>query len=127
MVYLILKVGTGPIKFLWCIFGLSLAGNALRWYIDNPLPSAPKMLLNIKAKFENGKPPRRYWDTLRAEPMFDEHYRAVPGRLSCTVAPSKINNEAVWNLRIGFKTTANSKPSKYINIPVYKNGKIYDQ
>ena len=116
-------------KALICVVAFSLFGNTLRWYLDDPSPKPPKALQRIKEKFEVGKPPRRYWDTLRAHPsgMFDEHYRAVPGRLSCTILPARYNGERVWKLRVGFKTTASSKPSYYVTIPVYKNGKIYDQ
>ena len=107
----------------WSVFA-----NVLRKYLDNPTPKMPKSLEKVKAGFELGKPNRRYWDTCRAvEPMFDDHYRAVPGRLSCRVAPATYNGERVWKLHIGFKATADSKPSHYVTIPVYPNGKIYDQ
>ncbi len=89
-------------------------------------PPIPKRLMVLREGFLKGKPNRRYWDTLRAEPMFDEHYRKVPGRLSCDILPYNANGESIWQLRVGFKTTANDKPSKYISIPVYKDGKIYD-
>lgn len=105
----------------------SLFGNVLRRFLDDPTPKVPKSLLRVKAKFETGKPPRRYWETCRAVPMFDEHYRAAPGRLSCNVRRATFNGEKMWKLHIGFKLTADSKPDKYITIPVYPNGKIYDQ
>lgn len=103
----------------------------LLWYLVRKLmsietPPVPKRLMQLRKGFEKGTPHRRYWSALRAEPMFDEHYRKVPGRMSCTVLPYKCNEEDVWQLRVGFKTTAAEKPSKYISIPVYKDGKIYD-
>ena len=87
---------------------------------------APRRLLQLSRGFEKGKPNRRYWSALRAEPMFDEHYRKIPGRMSCTVLPFRCNDEDIWQLRVGFKTTAADKPSKFISIPVYSDGKIYD-
>lgn len=89
-------------------------------------PPIPARLLQLREGFLKGKPNRRYWDTLRAEPMFDEHYRKVPGRMTCTVMPYKCNKEDVWQFRVGFKTTAADKPTKFISIPVYADGKIYD-
>ncbi len=86
----------------------------------------PKRLLQLKAGIEKGKPHRRFWHSLRAQPQFDDHYRRVPGRLSCTVLPLHVNGEDHWQLRVGFKTTADSQPSFYISIPVYANGQIYD-
>lgn len=86
----------------------------------------PKQLLRIKENFEKGKPHRRYWATLRANPGFDDHYRRVPGRLSCTVLPLKVHGEDHWQLRIGFKETADSRPQTFMSIAVYKNGHILD-
>ena len=114
-------------KVIIFLVAWSIFGNTLRWYLDNPTPKPPSALLRVKAKFETGKPPRRYWDTCRAEPMFDEPFRAMPGRLSCNILPATYNGERVWKLHIGFKLTADSKPQQYITIPVYPNGKIYDQ
>ena len=90
------------------------------------MPPIPARLLQLQQGFLNGKPNRRYWESLRAEPMFDEHYKKVPGRMSCTILPYECNKENVWQFRVGFKTTAADKPSKFISIPVYADGKIYD-
>lgn len=89
-------------------------------------PVIPKQLLRLKAGFDKGKPHRRYWHTLRANPGFDDHYRRVPGRLSCTVLPYNIKGEDHWQLRVGFKDSADSRPSTFISIPVYSNGQILD-
>ena len=109
------------------LFVLSLVLNVARiWRMDN-MRQVPKNLLRLKAGFEKGKPNRRFWYTLRAkEPGFDTHYRKVPGRMSCCVLPLTKNGEDVWQLRIGFKETAADKPTKYISIPVYANGQIYE-
>jgi hypothetical protein len=114
-------------KVIAILLAWSIFGNTLRWYLDDPTPKLPSALLRVKAKFETGAPPRRYWDTCRSVPMFDEHYRQEPGRLSCNISPATVNGEKIYRLRIGFKLTADSKPSKYITIPVHRNGKIYDQ
>ncbi len=118
---------TDIVLFLWqCSFVCVLIALIKSRYDKmSPTPIPPK-LMQLKYAIEDGKPARKFWDTLRAEPMFDEHYRQVPGRLSCTVIPFTANGEDVWQLRVGFKTTADSKPTKFISIPVYKNGQIYD-
>lgn len=108
---------TGIVLNLWRI--------ALRNYSYRA--NVPKRLLQIKEKIEAGKPPRGLWSSLRVEPMFDAHYRRIPGRLSCTVLPLQVNKENVWQLRVGFRPTAASRPSHFISIPVYSNGQIYDQ
>lgn len=106
---------------------LCLIGNRiLRVYQKSGPPPVPKRLLQIAGQVRKGNPPRRYWDTLRAEPMFDEHYRRMPHRMTCCVIPYRVNGEDVWQLRVGFRTTPNEEPSKFISIPVYNNGKIYD-
>jgi hypothetical protein len=116
------------ITFVFQLLVISTLINILRVMYNNAkLDPVPKRLVKIKEGIEKGKPHRRYWHILRANPMFDEHYRYVPGRLTCAVLPYKCNKEDIWQLRVGFKTTADEKePSSYINIPVYKNGKIYD-
>lgn len=110
------------------LFLLSLVLNLFRVAImrNSMKPDVPKRLLQMKAQIEKGKPHRSLWSALRAEPMFDDHYRRVPGRLSCTVMPLQVNKENVWQLRVGFRTTADSRPSHFISVPVYSNGKIYD-
>lgn len=92
---------------------------------STPAP-VPKRLLQIAGQVRKGNPPRRYWDTLRAEPMFDQHYRRMPHRMTCCVTPHRVNGEDVWQLRVGFRTTPNEEPTKFISIPVYNNGHIYD-
>ena len=109
------------------LFIVSLIGNAYLVYRRLSVRHVPKNLLRLKAGFEKGKPNRRFWYTLRAqEPGFDAHYRKVPGRMSCCVLPLRKNEEDVWQLRIGFKPTAADRPTRYISIPVYANGQIYD-
>jgi|11BtaG_2_1085332.scaffolds.fasta_scaffold00821_18 hypothetical protein len=109
------------ICFLYCIIWFGL-----RTFKARIPPPIPDRLMKLSNSIANGKPHRRYWATLRAEPMFDDHYRKLPGRMSCTVLPFKSKGEQVWQLRVGFKETADSEPSKFISIPVYKNGQIYD-
>lgn len=114
-------------KTLWFIALFSLAGNAGRIYWERRVKDpTPKALLRLKEGIEKGKPNRRLWNTLRAQPMFDDHYRRIPGRMSCTIHRFECNKENVWQLRVGFKTTAADEPSNYISIPVYANGHIYD-
>lgn len=106
---------------------LCFVGNRiLRVYQKSETPPVPKRLLQIAGQVRKGNPPRRYWDTLRAEPMFDQHYRRMPHRMTCCVIPHRVNGEDVWQLRVGFRTTPNEEPSKFISIPVYSNGHIYD-
>lgn len=116
------------INFTFQLFVISSLLNLLRcMYESAKLNPVPKRLLKLKEGIEKGKPHRRYWHILRANPMFDEHYRYVPGRLTCAVLPYECNKEDIWQLRVGFKETAGDKePQTYISIPVYKNGQIYD-
>lgn len=116
------------ITFIFQLLVISCLLNLLRsMYESSKLDPVPKRLLKLKEGIEKGKPHRRYWHILRANPMFDEHYRYVPGRLTCAVLPYECNKEDIWQLRVGFKETAGDKePQSYINIPVYKNGQIYD-
>ena len=116
------------ISFTFKLLVISFLLNIFRiMYESSKLYPVPKKLLRLKEGIEKGKPHRRYWHILRSDPMFDEHYRYVPGRLTCSVIPYKCNNEDIWQLRVGFKATASDRePQKYINIPVYKNGQIYD-
>lgn len=109
------------------MLALSILGNCFRhvWF-SRQIMKPPPALMRLKAGIEKGKPNRRLWHTLRAQERFDDHYRRIPGRMTCTVLPLRVNNEDVWQLRVGFKTTAADKPSKYISIPVYANGHIYD-
>jgi hypothetical protein len=87
----------------------------------------PGTLEQTKVKFLMGKPPRKYHKTLRAvEPLAISHYCKVPGRLSCAIRPYDVNGEKLWKLVIGFKSTAESQPTKFIQIPVYADGQIYD-
>ncbi|MAN61910.1 MAG: hypothetical protein CMI60_08165 [Parvibaculum sp.] len=108
------------------IFLLSILLNVLRIYIQNHSVKIPRALVRIKEGIEKGKPNRRLWNTLRAQPRFDDHYRRIPGRMTCTVLPLNVNKEDVWQLRVGFKNSAAEKPTNYISIPVYANGHIYD-
>lgn len=105
----------------------SIIGNVY-FYVrgQRKLTQAPRALLRLKRGIEDGKPNRRLWHTLRSQEGFDDHYRRVPGRMTCTVLPLKVNKEDVWQLRIGFRTTAADKPSHYMSIPMYANGQIYD-
>jgi len=113
-----------PVLF---IFLFSMIGKAFIYvWSENRMVQPPRALLRLKQGIEKGKPNRRLWNLLRAKPGFDDHYRRVPGRMSCTVLPLKVNDEDVWQLRVGFKTTAADKPSSYLSIPVYANGQIYD-
>ena len=109
------------------MFLFSLIGRFLFYCIDQASgPEIPKNLLRLKAGFEKGKPNRRFWNTLRAQPGYQDYYRLAPGRLSCTVLPLEVHGENHWQLRVGFKKTADSRPSFYMSIPVYKNGQILD-
>lgn len=87
----------------------------------------PPSLVDIKRKFLLGKPPRKYARTLRAfEPRATSHYCKVPGRLTCAIRPFNVNGEKIWQLIVGFKETAESKPSHFCKIAVYADGQIYD-
>ncbi len=87
----------------------------------------PPRLVEIKNRFLLGKPPRKFHHTLRAyEPRATSHYCKVPGRLTCAIKPYNVNGEAVWQLVIGFKESAESKPTQFCQIPVYADGQIYD-
>lgn len=87
----------------------------------------PPKLGEIKNKFIMGKPPRKFHRTLRAyEPRATSHYCKVPGRLTCAIRPYDVNGERIWQLVVGFKESAESKPSHFCQIPVYGDGQIYD-
>jgi len=105
---------------------LSLILNGFRVLINKHHAPVPKALMRLKLGIEKGKPNRRLWHTLRAKQGFDDHYRKVPGRMACTVLPLRVNGEDVWQLRVGFRTTAADKCGDYISITVYANGQIYD-
>jgi len=90
-------------------------------------PSIPKGLENKAKKMEQGRVPTNVRNILKAQvPGFLEHYNLVPGRLSCHVRPHVAHREHIFAYVIGLKETAQSKPHKFITIPVYKNGNLYE-
>ena len=114
-------------EFCFYVMIFCLLGRLFVIEYDRRSIVVPKNLLRLKRGFEKGKPNRRFWNTMRAHDSgFDVHYRKVPGRMTCTVLPLTTHGEDVWQLRIGLKETANSKPNKYVSIPVYSNGQIYE-
>ena len=87
----------------------------------------PKNLSNTAGRIAQGKVPRHIASSLKAQVIgWQEHYRLIPGRLSCRVTPYHKNGEDIWAFIIGLKETAASEAHRHIVIPVYSNGKIYD-
>jgi hypothetical protein len=87
----------------------------------------PPKLEEIKLRFMQGKPPRKFHRILRAyEPVAMSYYCKAPGRLTCAIQPYDVNGEKIWQLIVGFRETADSKPTKFIQIPVYSDGQLYD-
>ena len=90
-------------------------------------PKIPKALDRICEKITQGMVPTNVANILKVRvPGFTEHYRRVPGRMSCRCTPHEVHGEKVYALVIGFKETAASPADYYITIPVYKNGNIYE-
>lgn len=90
-------------------------------------PSIPKGLQSKAKKIQEGRVPTNVRNILKARvPGFLEHYNLVPGRMSCHVRPHIANKENIFAYVIGFKETAQSKPDRFITIPVYKNGNLYE-
>jgi len=94
-----------------------------RWQHQPP----PKNLSNTASRIAQGKVPRHIASALKAQVIgWQEHYRLIPGRLSCRVTPYHKNGEDIWALVVGLKETAASEAHRHVVIPVYSNGKIYD-
>lgn len=90
------------------------------------LPEMPKALVRKAERIEQGKLPANVKRHLSlAAPGYMEHHHGVPGRLACHVRPCTINGDKVYTYVIGLKDTADSKPSQWIKVPIYKNGNIY--
>ena len=118
-----------PLVFLQNLILLAVALSffihmaAERWTSKPP----PKRLLNTAQRITQGKVPVRIANQLKVKVLgFTEHYRRVPGRLSCRITPYNKNGEKVWAYVIGLKETADSDPHRFVVIPVYGNGSIYD-
>jgi len=90
-------------------------------------PRVPAALERISQRIVQGKVPTNVSNILKAKvPGYMEHYRRVPGRMSCRVTPHEVNGEGVYALVIGFKETAATPAHQYISVPVYKNGNLYE-
>ena len=90
-------------------------------------PKVPAALERISQKIAQGRVPTNVSNILKAKvPGYIEHYRRVPGRMSCRVTPHEVNGEGVYALVIGFKETAASPADRFISVPVYKNGNLYE-
>lgn len=101
--------------------------NALNWFYGKP--EIPKKLDQISNRIAQGKVPRKYDLILRERvPGYLEHYKLVPGRMACRVEPyyDRTTKESVFALVIGFKEHASKVADRYITIPVYKTGNLYE-
>lgn len=113
------------LSLVLCFYFLYLL--LLEGFIITDEGSFPPKLVEIRKRFIMGKPPRKFHATLRIhEPTATSHYCKVPGRLTCVIRPYNANGEKLWQLVVGFKETAQSKPTHFCQIPVYADGQIYD-
>jgi hypothetical protein len=108
--------------FLLCAF-LSMAG--IEWYVGHK--KIPAALDRLSERIVKGKVPAHINLVLKDRvPGYLEHYKMVPGRMSCRVAPYKCGEPDIYMLVVGFKEHVRKPADKFINIPVYKNGKLYE-
>lgn len=107
------------------LFSWSVMMNVFRYFGGRP--TVPATLMRMADRISKGNIPTHVNLILQAKVSgYDEHYRRVPGRLSCNVRPIKRNGENIYALVIGFKETAAQPAESYITIPVYKNGNLYE-
>ena len=112
------------------VFGIacfSILGNAINYWYCRPI--IPKRLDQMALRIVKGKvPPHINFILKEKVPGYIEHYRSVPGRITCRVEPyhDRSTNEHVYALVVGFKEHASKLADKYITIPVYKNGQLYE-
>lgn len=106
---------------IWSVGLLSIAFE--EFFSLTPLP---KNLVKKAKAIEEGKIPMNIKRHLKAvAPGYMEHHHGVAGRIKCHVRPIVIHKESVYTYVIGLKDTADSKPSQWLKVPIYKNGDIY--
>lgn len=114
-------------QFFIALVCLSVLLNAINWYYGKP--SIPKKLDQISNRIAQGKVPKKYDLILREKiPGYLEHYKLVPGRIACRAEPyyDRTTKESVFALVIGFKEHVSTPADRYITIPVYKDGNLYE-
>lgn len=113
--------------FILAFASLCWLGAAVSYVFGKP--SIPKRLDQIANSIAKGRVPKRFDTILRERvPGYREHYKLVPGRLACRAEPyyDRATKESVYALVIGFKEHVSKPADKYITIPVYKDGKLYE-
>lgn len=115
------------LPYVFAIAALSVLLNAINYYYGRP--KIPKRLDQMSERIAKGKVPKHIDLILKTKVSgYVEHYKAVQGRIACRAEPyyDRSNGEHVYALVIGFKEHASKVADKYITIPVYKNGQLYE-
>ena len=113
------------LPFLFFVFCLSLALNGINWYYGRK--AIPAALDRMAERIAKGKVPTAVNLILKERVSgYVEHYKLVPGRMSCRIGHYRCGEPGIYTLIIGFKEHARKPADKYITIPVYKNGKLYE-
>jgi len=114
-------------QFIISLVCLSILLNAINWFYGKP--KIPPRLDQIASRIAQGNVPKKYDLILREKITgYREHYTLVAGRMCCRAEPyyDRTTKESVYALVIGFKEHVSSPADKYITIPVYKNGNLYE-